>query len=185
MRQTPDPLALSTGPIGLLAVALAVALNVLPAVLAPPALHACSCMPPASAPAELTKADAVFVGRAVSVVTEEREMAEIRSFFSQHRVTFELQRVWKGLPEGETVTVTTAADGAACGYAFEEGKTYLVFAYEVRQDRESEEGGGEDGAGDGPEDRQLTTNLCTRNAPLRRAGEDVAALGEPLRTVAR
>lgn len=151
------------------------------AALAPAALHACSCMPPGSATDELAKADSVFVGKAVSVVTEEREVAEIRSFFSELRVTFELQQVWKGLSEGDTVTVTTAADSAACGYGFEEGKTYLVYAYEARRNPEAEEGSETEGAED--EDCTFTTTLCTRNAVLDRAGDDLAALGEPTRTL--
>jgi len=145
------------------------------ALAAAPPVHACSCMAPGPSGVELEKADAVFLGRVVAVETREREVREIRSFFSQHHVTFELEKVWKGCEEGETVTVTTASDGAACGYGFAEGESYLVYAYAVGRDAE----GGTD-AGDAP---QLTTNLCTRNAPRERAGEDLEALGEPLRVV--
>ena len=139
----------------------ALALVALALAAAAPRALACSCTPPAEPDAERAHADAVFVGRVVSV--EPREAAH----FPRLAVRFALQSVWKGLPEGDEVTLTTAADSAACGYHFEEGQDYLVYAYESE--------GGPAG---------LTTGLCTRNAPLDRAQEDLAAFGTPARSPA-
>jgi hypothetical protein len=71
-------------------------------------------------------------------------------------VTFDVERVWKG-PDGSSLTLSTADSSAACGVEFVPGEQYLVY------------GLGQDG--------QLTTNLCTRTAPLASAGDDLAALG--------
>ena len=70
----------------------------------------------------------------------------------------EVSEVWKGEVH-EVVEVRTAADGAMCGVGFEVGREMLVYA-----------GGGDDGA--------FGTHLCTRTAPLERAEEDLAALGQ-------
>jgi hypothetical protein len=120
---------------------------------------ACSCLQPGSPKAELENADAVFLGTVSAV----EPLAG--GPFPRLEVTLRLLAVWKGVPEGEEVTLGTAADGAACGYGFEMGKTYVVYAY-----------GGDEG-------EELTTSLCTRNASKDEATEDLAALGEPLRRV--
>ena len=115
---------------------------------------ACSCMEPGPPAQELENADAVFSGKVVKV-------EPFTEGFQKLRVTFELDRVWKGLAEGDRVTLTTAADSATCGYPFEKGKSYLVYAY------------GEEG--------ELTGTLCSRTALLKEAKEDLEALGEPQR----
>jgi hypothetical protein len=140
---------------------LLIAAVVLPLLAAAPAAHACTCAPPSDPRTELEHADAVFSGRVVEVEPGEQEHG-----FRRLAVRFALDAVWKGLPAGEEATVRTAEHSAACGYSFEPGETYLVYAYD-------------DDAG------ELTTGLCTRNAPLSRAAEDLAALGEPLRTVTK
>jgi hypothetical protein len=71
-----------------------------------------------------------------------------------------VDRIWKGAHCG-TVTVQTASDSAACGYSFEVGRTYLVYAFK--------EGG-------------LSTNICTRTRVIEEASEDLAALGAPEKT---
>lgn len=132
----------------------------LPLAAAAPAARACTCAPPGEPRAELAASDAVFTGRVISAEPTDRG-----DRFPRLSVRFALAEVWKGLPEGDRATVTTAADSAACGYHFEPGEDYLVYAQE-----------GDPGT--------LVTGLCTRNAPLDRAGDDLAALGEPERRVA-
>lgn len=124
-----------------------------------PAAEACSCAPPSDPRAELEHADAVFSGRVVEVDPGEQQRG-----FRRLAVRFALDAVWKGVPENDEVTVRTAEHSAACGYSFEPGEEYLVYAYE------SDSG-------------ELTTGLCTRNTPLSRAADDLAALGEPARTI--
>jgi hypothetical protein len=70
-------------------------------------------------------------------------------------VRFSVVTAWRGVDTRE-VTVSTHRSSAMCGYPFQEGEEYLVYAR-----------GGEG----------LTVSLCSRTAPLADAGEDLAALG--------
>lgn len=113
--------------------------------LVPDAARAgCQCPTPASGNVvkDLGRFKHAFAGRVTNV-----EQAGAST-----KVTFDLQRAWKG-QRGKTLTLTTAASADACGYAFENGKDYLVFA------------NGDKGA--------LTTDGCAPNSAL---GEAAAAV---------
>lgn len=71
-------------------------------------------------------------------------------------VTFRVSRVFKG-ELGEEVTVKTAGNSAACGYGFEEGASYVVYA------RAQDEG--------------LSTGLCSGTKRADDAEADFAVLG--------
>lgn len=118
--------------------------------VAAPVAWSCSCAPPPPPKGALENAVAVFSGKCV-------EMKEANQFTKQF--TFEVAKVWKG-EVGKKVTVTTAANGAACGYGFDtKGEaTYIVYCF---------------GKGDA-----LQTNLCTRTRPLSAAAEDLKELGD-------
>ncbi len=77
---------------------------------------------------------------------------------SQMSVEVELRvgRRFKGA-EADTVTVFTAESSAACGYGFEQGGTYLIYARET--------------------DGQLSASLCSRTARIEDASADLVALG--------
>lgn len=126
----------------------------------PGPLSACTCAPPGPPAQEMERADAVFTGKVVSIGAAHVPGDEPK-WPSRLEVTFRLLGVWKGLAEGERVTVYTASQSAACGFEFEDGKKYLVYAYDA---------GGE-----------LTATLCSRTALLKRAEEDLQALGTPVR----
>ena len=65
-----------------------------------------------------------------------------------------VSEVWKG-PKQRTVEVTTGADsGMGCGYSFEDGREYLVYA----------------GKG-------ISVDLCRETKPLAKARADLAVLG--------
>ncbi|MGH7599345.1 MAG: T9SS type A sorting domain-containing protein [bacterium] len=109
--------------------------------------RACSCLPPPPPAQALAEADAVFMGKVESfelVENGNRRLAKIS-----------LIKIWKGdrSPAGE---ILTAANSAACGYDFQVGETYVIYAYK---------------SPDG-----LHTNLCTRTAPLPSAAEDLKYL---------
>jgi hypothetical protein len=89
-------------------------------------------------------------------VVELREPAEKTGPTAQRAVKLAVVRAWKGV-ESETVEVLTASDGAACGYAFVQGGSYLVYA--------SAESDG------------LRVNSCSRTRSMADAGEDMAVLG--------
>jgi hypothetical protein len=109
--------------------------------------YACSCMAPPPPVEARNEAQSVFAGT-VSAVG-----AEANGFL----VTFDVEQFWKG-PEGPQVTVSTPSSSASCGVEFVEGEKYLVY-------------------GSFADDGRLSTNLCTRTAPLANAGEDLAAFG--------
>jgi hypothetical protein len=98
--------------------------------------HACSCLPPPPPAQALRMSDAVFVGTVVDI-----ERAPKNGEIATVRATLQVARYWKGLGTG-TVTVKTASSTPACGFPFQKGQTYLVYA--------------------SGHDTLFETNLCTR-----------------------
>lgn len=161
---------------------LALAASVLVGLSTP--AYACSCadLSPARA---VEHADAVFTGTVADVRAEEGP--------GRPRVyTFLADQVYKGRPAGR-FTVASSADSASCGYAFERGGRYLVFA-------------AAGSAGSMVAGVELSSTLCSGNVPVdpgtgplrpgdeREAGHEslagpvdaglVKALGTPARPVA-
>ncbi|MEX0787990.1 MAG: LPXTG cell wall anchor domain-containing protein [Anaerolineales bacterium] len=110
--------------------------------------YACSCVAPGSPTAALTEADAVFSGRVLSIETP--------GGYESLRVQMDVDKVWKG-PVQAVIEVRTGRDSAGCGFTFEQGKSYLVYAYES--------------------EGSLVATLCSRSNLLDQAAEDTAALG--------
>lgn len=93
-------------------------------------------------------ADAIFEARVASITPEgERRL----------RVQMDVVQSWRGA-DAEHVEVLTAAQSAECGYPFEVGRSYLVYA------QRSQTGA-------------LSTGLCSRTRPVQEADEDRRALG--------
>ena len=120
--------------------------------------YACSCAPPGSPSEALEGADAVFMGRAVSV-KEVEEVYGDRTYVDSLVTEFKVATVWKG-PFNQTIYINSGAYGASCGLAFTEGAEYIVYAY-----HSGRRGG-------------LGTGLCTRTTGLSGAMEDLAGLGQ-------
>ncbi len=114
---------------------------------------ACSCAAPPSPEDGLVQATAVYSGR-VKGIDQPWTLGLNRR--EPVRVTFDVDQVWKGPVRAQLVAWTTGG-GASCGYVFDVGEEYLVYA-------------------DGTED-ELKVYLCSRTMPLLQAGEDLAALG--------
>lgn len=116
-------------------------------------IFACSCLSE-SAPIEkqvkdaYTKSSAVFVGQVL-------EVAKKPDGFSV-TVRFRIEKSWDKNFQKE-ITITTGINSAMCGYEFQTGKKYLVYA---------------NGA-----DNRLSTNICTRTASAK-ANKDVALLNK-------
>lgn len=115
--------------------------------------RACSCVPPGPPHEELAKATAVFSGKVVGL---SKTFSVFGSSADPVKVTFQVYTVWKG-PVNQTITITTARSGATCGYTFEKGGEYLVYA-------------------DGTEN-SLAVSLCSRTQPVVAAEDDLAVLG--------
>jgi hypothetical protein len=115
---------------------------------------ACSCIMPGTPVEEMDRSAAVFSGKVVHLDTS---TAPIISSADPVVVGFDVSTIWKG-PQEAQLAITTARSSASCGFEFQLGVEYIVYAYE-----------GEVG---------LETGLCTRTAPLAMAADDLAALGE-------
>ncbi len=119
---------------------------------APERVYACSCAQNSSPQTALRQADAVFIGTAIAVspYNEEAQNVPIEAMFT-------VTDAWKGIKTA-TVTVETGAHSGMCGFYFEVGKSYMVYA-------------------DKNQDGTLETSLCSRTHELAVNDEDVAALG--------
>lgn len=116
-------------------------------VVVPQSASACSCIMPVPPQQALEQSVAVFSGTVTTIVEGS----------SAYKVSFIANTFWKGNSSG-VVTITTPQDSAACGFSFEMGKTYIVYAHET-------------------EDGQLGTTLCSRTHELQADDQDVIALG--------
>ncbi|MDJ0725816.1 MAG: hypothetical protein QNJ38_11955 [Prochloraceae cyanobacterium] len=112
--------------------------------------YACSCLRPAPPLESKQQATAVFAG---TVISQERSEFEVK-------VNLRVQRVWKG-EIGDTVTIITNTNSAACGVYFRNREKYLVYAFQNPNQNKN----------------QLTTNLCSRTQSFSRASEDLKQLG--------
>ncbi|HEU4606203.1 MAG TPA: hypothetical protein VFS46_08205 [Nitrososphaera sp.] len=110
---------------------------------------ACSCGQ-TSMQERFERSEAVFSGRAI-----ETEIIQPNMFTM--KTTFQVDRAWRGLSEN-TVTVRTSTQGSACGYFFEEGKSYLVYAF-----------------GD---EHPLSTSSCGGAMPIETAAGHLVFLGQ-------
>jgi hypothetical protein len=91
-------------------------------------LTACDCVPTASADDARKSATLVFRGEVVS--KEAVRLPQLRPDYKEYLVKFRVQRYWKGAPTRETIIRTPVSKERDCGYPFEAGKTYLVYAVE-------------------------------------------------------
>lgn len=114
---------------------------------------ACTCAPPESPTDELERSTAVFAGKVAAL---EARSGLVTSSADPVRVTFRGYTVWKG-PQHDMLTLTTARSSISCGYEFEAGREYLVYAY--------------------GEENDLQVSLCSRTRPLTLAAVDLIALG--------
>lgn len=118
--------------------------------------EACSCGdvgPPCQA---FMSAKAVFAGRVVRVLNVDRKMTVgIESFVTWgRRAQFEVERAYKGI-KAKTVELETGGGGGDCGYGFQEGKRYLVYAHGDKRTT------------------TLETNICTRTREVNMAADDL------------
>lgn len=118
--------------------------------LSAPTARACTCIGPPPPAEALSEAAAVFVGTADDLDEVDGQRGKELS------VRLHVDRVYKGL-EGEQVAVRTASNGAACGFGFERGERYLVYAHEY--------------------EGQLRVSLCSRTRAAAHARADFRALG--------
>jgi hypothetical protein len=115
---------------------------------------ACQCrerQPPCSQYAE---ADAVFVGAVTDVTPVDYDLIATPGS-NVRRVGFKVERAFRGVGGARAELIEW---GTSCDFGFEDGKTYLVYAYRS------------------PEKGTLSTGYCTRTAELSKASADLAYL---------
>jgi hypothetical protein len=124
----------------------------------PKPASACSCVPPDPPPVAFTNAHAVFVGD-VTAINDPTWLARTFPFLpivyssaDPVLVNFQVSDSWKGVTT-TTVAIQTAVSGASCGYTFEAGKQYVVYAYQSSG--------------------VLETNMCTRTNEVAFAAADL------------
>jgi len=104
---------------------------------------------------ELSRADVVFVGRVTQMAIETR--SEGNYTYEVMVCNFVLAEPIKGISTGKkTLSVFTRMAGTACGYPFELGQSYLVYANE------------HNGA--------LETNSCRRTKPLTQPKQEIVPI---------
>ena len=120
--------------------------------------YGCSCAPPESVLVERDRATAVFTGTV-------RQMTPI---YGGYEVEFSVFDQWKG-DVTNTIRIKTTGQGASCGYAFQAGETYLVYAannfYPIWDDND------------------LIANICGRTTLLSNADADIAELNSQFPSV--
>ena len=115
--------------------------------LSPKLADACSCARSSLPCDEAGRADAVFVGHVVS----------IESSGMDGRVEFAVVEAFGGLQFWQVALRGGPGGGAGCGYPFQMGESYLVYAYRTP-------------------DGQLSTSICARTRPVAEATEDLTYL---------
>lgn len=118
---------------------------------------ACSCdlsVPKSSLKQQVNKAkkksNAVFSGKVLEIIKQ-----PLHHYIS---VRLLVENSWKGTLLKE-ITITTGLGGGDCGYPFEIGKSYLIYA-------------------NGSDENKLSTNICQRTTNLPDAIEDLKILGK-------
>lgn len=121
----------------------------------PVLVNACSCISGGPPCQSFGNTDAVFSGKVESVseftVTDKNNP---RFQFVRKSVKFTVTESFRGVKEN-SVEIITGRGGGDCGYPFEAGKEYLVYANENK------------------ETGKLGTGICARTRPIEKAEEDL------------
>ena len=118
---------------------------------------ACSCRQKSSVCNAFGDVKAVFIGKVVEGRGVER-LSDTLNAGRDLTFTFKVSRGFIGAKADQTVQIHTGFGFGDCGFPFEKGEEYLVYAYE---------------SGD---NNGLSTGVCTRTTHISRAGEDIAGL---------
>lgn len=122
----------------------------------------CDCAPAGTVAEARDGSAAVFVGTVLSIRDTLAPSGEHEHMM--RAVTLQLRRAWKGV-ETDRVTVVTGFGGGDCGYDFQVGEPYLVYATRYA----------------GVPNQPLVVGICGRTEQLAKAGKDVEELGPPER----
>lgn len=117
--------------------------------------QACSCAPSGPPCQSFWQADAVFSASVVSkLVIAIDSGIDLKRKEQQVAVKFLVEDVFRGSLGGNDIEIITGMGGGDCGYNFEKGKKYLVYAYKSGN--------------------RLHAGICSRTRLLTEAAEDLA-----------
>jgi MYXO-CTERM domain-containing protein len=126
----------------------------------PRVADACSCVKSPSAAASAKGAHAVFEGKVISSEDFEKTLSGTDYKMKARKYEVQVLRTWKGMVKvGESVTIESADNSAACGRTYELNTDYLIYA-----NASDQEG-------------YLHDGLCSRTTKSADAAEDFEALG--------
>ena len=112
---------------------------------------ACSCFPSGPPCEAAGQADAVFVGTVRSMREPQVVDGKLTDYFVV--VTFDVERSFRGAVSRQAHVITGLGAGD-CGYRFESGRKYIVYARQAAWGRYS-------------------TGICSRTRPVERADDDL------------
>lgn len=128
-------------------------------------MGACTCASGGGPACEETwreSVDSIVLGRVLKIEPADRAMSAPAGAMSMtmmggtNAVTVVVEEAYRGTQE-KTVRLYTAASSAACGYPFQQGERYLVFASVTK-------------------DKKLIVSLCSATKPAKYADEDIGYL---------
>ena len=118
----------------------------------------CTCVSPKRPTCEVWwQTSAIFTGRVtkIDLVTEEADDGQTHV---KRLVRLRVQERWRGLQGKRDVTIATGAGGGDCGFQFDQGQTYLIYANQSVQTGRYE------------------TGICSRTSLVAEAAADLAYL---------
>ncbi len=118
----------------------------------------CTCVSPKRPTCEVWwQTSAIFTGRVtkIDLVTEEAADGQKQV---KRLVRLRVQERWRGLQGTRDVTIATGAGGGDCGFQFDQGQTYLIYANQSVQTGRYE------------------TGICSRTSLIEEAAVDLAYL---------
>ena len=121
----------------------------------PRSASACSCIETSVADA-LAGADVVFIGRVVNIRLGNPREPGVTSTADPVLIALDVSGYWKG-PVSRVMTITTPRSEMSCGFSFQRGLVYLVYAQK--------------------EGSALVTGLCSRTSSATKAANDLKILG--------
>lgn len=120
----------------------------------PVSTEACSCIASGPPCQSFWNTDAIFSGQVTEIADTPVKSKDSAFPFRTRTIRFTVNESFRGMDE-KIVEVTTGIGGGDCGFAFQTGQSYLVYAYRTK------------------EDNKLRTGICTRTRLLSQASEDL------------
>ncbi|HQU86535.1 MAG TPA: hypothetical protein PKY59_25615 [Pyrinomonadaceae bacterium] len=113
---------------------------------------ACSCLEQRPVCESFGDAKAVFVGEVIEGKSAERMSDIMKEGYVRSPFILKVKEAFLGTQIDKEIAINTGSGFGDCGFPFQKGETYLVYAYE-RQGK-------------------LTTNICTRSAHISRVEDE-------------